>query len=117
METIFIGVAWPYANGHLHLGHVAGFAIGCDTLARFHRMKGNRVHMVSGSDCHGTPITVRAEKEGKTAAEVADFYHDSISRSLEKMGVSYDLYTRTTTENHYRVTQDMFLRNYEKGYI
>jgi len=117
MEHIFIGVAWPYANGNLHLGHVAGIAIGCDTFARFHRMKGNRVLMVSGSDCHGTPITVRAEAEGKTPEEVAEYYHRTISESLEKLGVSYDLYTKTTTENHYAVTQDMFLRNLQHGFI
>jgi len=117
MENIFIGVAWPYANGNLHLGHVAGIAIGCDTFARFHRMKGNSVLMVSGSDCHGTPISVKAEAEGKTPEEVAAFYHKSITKSLEQLGVSYDLYTSTTTENHYAVTQDMFSRNLENGFI
>jgi len=117
METIFVGVAWPYSNYYLHLGHVAGFAVPCDTFARYHRMKGNKVLMVSGSDCHGTPIVVRAEKEGKAPADVARFYHEANKKGLEQVGVSYDNFTTTTTENHYAVTQEMFRRNYENGYI
>ncbi len=72
MEKIFIGVAWPYVSGYRHLGHVAGFGVPCDIFARYHRLKGDQVLMVSGSDMHGTPITVKAEQEGKTPAEVAE---------------------------------------------
>ncbi len=78
-ETIFIGVAWPYANGSLHLGHIAGAYLPADIFARYHRLKGNEVLMVSGSDQHGTPITIRAEQEGSTPQQIVDFYHGSSS--------------------------------------
>jgi methionyl-tRNA synthetase len=117
MEKIFIGVAWPYVSGYRHLGHVAGFGVPCDIFARYHRLKGNRVLMVSGSDMHGTPITVRAEQEGKTPAEVANFYHEILKGNLEKLGLSYDLYTTTETNNHKQVVQDMFLTMLKRGYI
>ena len=74
-ERIFIGVAWPYANGPLHMGHIAGCYLAADIFARYHRMRGNDVLMVSGSDAHGTPITVRAEQEGITPEQVLDRYH------------------------------------------
>ncbi|HEX2988284.1 MAG TPA: class I tRNA ligase family protein, partial [Chloroflexota bacterium] len=116
-EHIFIGVAWPYANGPLHLGHLAGALLPPDIFARFNRVKGNQVLMVSGSDEHGTPITVRAEREGKSPKDIVDFYHEQFSENLKAIGVSYDLFTRTTTENHYQVVQDLFLRLLENGYI
>ncbi len=117
MEKVFIGVAWPYANGPLHLGHLAGAYLPADIFARYHRMSGDQVLMVSGSDQHGTPITVRAEQEGKTPAEVAAFYHKAFVRSWEQLGISFDLFTNTDTVNHAEVTQDLFLSLYEKGYI
>jgi len=117
MEKIFIGVAWPYVSGYRHLGHVAGFGVPCDIFARYHRLKGNRVLMVSGSDMHGTPITVRAEKEGKEPAEVADFYHAVLKSNLETLGLSYDLYTSTETNNHKQTVQEFFLTLYNAGYI
>jgi len=116
-EKIFIGVAWPYANGPLHLGHIAGAYLPADIFARYNRLKGNDVLMVSGSDQHGTPITVRAEQEGVAPAEVARRWHEDFLESWRKMGISFDLFTRTGTENHYRVAQEMFNDLKGKGYI
>ncbi len=116
-ERIFIGVAWPYANGPLHLGHVAGVYLPADIFARYHRLKGNEVLMVSGSDQHGTPITVRAEQEGRAPREVAARYHQEFLDSWRKLGVSFDLFTCTETSNHHEVAQDFFLTLRDKGYI
>ena len=116
-EKIFIGVAWPYANGSLHLGQIAGAYLPPDIFARYHRLKGNRVLMVSGSDQHGTPITVRAQEEGTTPAAVASRFHLEFVESWRQLGIGFDLYTTTGTENHAAVTQDMFLRLHEKGDI
>jgi methionyl-tRNA synthetase len=116
-ERIFVGVAWPYANGPLHLGHIAGVYLPADIFARYHRLKGNEVLMVSGSDQHGTPITIRAEQEGKTPAEIADRYHREFLESWEKLGISFDLFTSTGTANHAQVTRDIFLTLLKTGYI
>jgi len=116
-ERIFIGVAWPYVSGWPHLGHVAGVYLPADIFSRYHRLAGNEVLMVSGSDEHGTPITVRADQEGKTPKEIADRYHDVLLWCWEKLGISWDLYTRTGTDNHRQVAQDMFKRLLEQGYI
>ncbi len=116
-EKIFIGVAWPYANSHLHLGHIAGAYLPADIFARYHRIKGNDVLMVSGSDMHGTPITITAEKEGLPPAEIALKYHRSFVDSFEKLGISFDLFTHTDTANHVAVVQDIFLKLYEKDII
>jgi len=116
-ERIFIGVAWPYANGPLHLGQIAGAYLPPDIFARYHRMKGSEVLMVSGSDQHGTPITIRAEQEGKKPAEIAARYHKQFLKSWQKLGISFYLFTTTGTENHARVAQDIFLTLLEKGYI
>ncbi len=116
-EQIFIGVAWPYANGPLHLGQIAGAYLPADVFARFHRIKGNEVLMVSGSDQHGTPITLRAEQEGKKPAEIADRYHQQFLEAWQKLGISFDLFTSTGTENHARVAQDIFLTLLKKGFI
>lgn len=116
-EHIFIGVAWPYANGSLHLGHIAGAYLPADIFARYHRLKGNKVLMVSGSDQHGTPITIRAEQEGKAPQEIVSRYHSEFLDCWKKLGISWDLFTTTGTENHTRVVHDIFLRLLEKGYI
>ena len=116
-ERILVCVAWPYANGPLHLGHIAGCYLPADIFARYHRLVGNRVLMVSGSDQHGTPITVRAEQENKEPEEVANHYHQSFLESWEKLGISFDLFTRTGTENHARVTHDIFSTLLRRGYI
>ncbi|GAJ07347.1 unnamed protein product, partial [marine sediment metagenome] len=92
-ERIFIGVAWPYANGPLHLGHIAGAYLPADIFARYHRLKGNKVLMVSGSDQHGAPITIRAEQESTTPQEVVDKYHQQFIDCWKKLGISFDLFT------------------------
>ena len=116
-QRIFIGVAWPYANGPLHLGHLAGCYLGADIFARYHRMRGNEVLMVSGSDTHGTPITIRADQEGISPAEVVERYHADFLNSWERLGISFDLFTHTNTENHEKVVQDIFLSLLNQGYI
>ncbi|GAA0945362.1 methionine--tRNA ligase [Actinocorallia libanotica] len=109
--------AWPYANGPRHIGHVSGFALPCDMFSRYQRMLGNRVLMVSGTDEHGTPIQVQADKEGVTPRELADRYNRVIVEDLHGLGMSYDLFTRTSTENHYAVVQEIFKGLYDNGYI
>ena len=116
-QPILIAVAWPYANGPLHLGHIAGAYLPADIFARFHRLQGNDVLMVSGSDAHGTPITLRADREGITPREVHDRYHEGFLESWKGLGISWDLFTTTETENHFRISQDFFTRFYEKGLL
>ena len=116
-ERIFIGVAWPYANGPLHLGHIAGAYLPADIFARYHRLKGNKVLMVSGSDQHGAPITIRAEQESTTPQEVVAKYHQQFIDCWEKLGISFDLFTTTGTPNHTQVTHDIFLTLLNKGYV
>jgi len=116
-ERIFIGVAWPYANSPLHLGQIAGAYLPPDIFARYHRTKGSEVLMVSGSDQHGTPITIRAEQEGKTPAEIASKYHEQFLESWQKLGISFDLFTTTGTLNHATIAQDFFLTLLNRDYI
>jgi len=116
-ERIFIGAAWPYANGPLHLGHIAGAYLPADIFARYHRLKGNKVLMVSGSDQHGAPITIRADQESTTPQEVVDKYHQQFVDCWEKLGISFDLFTTTGTPNHTQVTHDIFLTLLNSGYI
>jgi methionyl-tRNA synthetase len=117
MRTILSAPAWPYANGPRHIGHVSGFALPCDMFSRYQRMAGNRVLMVSGTDEHGTPIQVQADAEGVSARELADRYNRVIVDDLTSLGMTYDLFTRTTTRNHYAVTQEIFLGLLKNGYI
>jgi len=114
---ILAAPAWPYANGPRHIGHVSGFGLPCDMFSRYQRMAGNRVLMVSGTDEHGTPIQVQADAEGVTARELADRYNRVIAHDLTDLGMSYDLFTRTTTRNHYATTQEIFTGLYRNGYI
>lgn len=116
-ERILIGVAWPYANGPLHLGHITGAYLPADIFARYHRLKGNEVLMVSGSDQHGTPITIRAEQESTTPQKIASKYHQQFLDCWEKLGISFDLFTTTSTANHAQVTHDIFLALLSKNYI
>jgi methionyl-tRNA synthetase len=114
---ILVAPAWPYANGPRHIGHLAGFGIPADVFARYHRLRGNHVLMVSGTDEHGTPIMVAADQEGRSYRETADHYSQVIREDLRDLGLTYDLFTRTTTQNHHRVVRDLFRTLYEKGYI
>jgi methionyl-tRNA synthetase len=116
-KHILTAAAWPYANGPRHIGHVSGFAIPSDMFSRYQRMAGNKVLMVSGTDEHGTPIQVQADKEGVGVREIVDRYNGVIGNDLANLGVSYDLFTRTTTRNHYAVTQEIFLTLLKNGYI
>ena len=117
MTKVLAAVAWPYANGPRHLGHVAGFGVPSDVFARFMRMSGHAVLMVSGSDEHGTPILVLADQQGVTARELVDVNHAVIAHELADLGCSYDLYTRTTTVNHYAVAQELFRQVWANGYM
>ncbi|MFE9246621.1 methionine--tRNA ligase [Nocardiopsis sp. NPDC006938] len=114
---ILTAVAWPYTNGPRHIGHVSGFGVPSDVFSRFQRMSGNHVLMVSGTDEHGTPIQVLADQEGVSARELADRYNRIIAEDLVALGLSYDLFTRTTTGNHYSVVQQLFTTLYDNGYV
>lgn len=116
-SPVLTAVAWPYANGPRHIGHVSGFGVPSDVFSRYMRMSGNRVLMVSGTDEHGTPIQVQADAEGATPRETVDKYSRQITTDLAGLGLSYDLFTRTTTGNHYRVVQDLFSALWRNGYV
>ncbi len=117
MRRVLSAVAWPYANGPRHVGHVAGFGVPSDVFSRYMRMAGHDVLMVSGTDEHGTPILVLAEQEGRSPQEVADRYNRVIATDLADLGLSYDLFTRTTTGNHYAVAQELFRVCHANGYL
>ena len=116
-EHILVCVAWPYAKSSTHVGQIVGAYLPADTFARYHRLAGNRVLMVSGSDEHGTPILVDSEREGISPRDFVARYHRQICEVWDRLGMSWDLYTETGTENHYRITQDFFLTLFDKGYI
>ncbi|MBW3619362.1 MAG: methionine--tRNA ligase [Actinobacteria bacterium] len=116
-KNILVAVAWPYANGLSHLGHIAGAYLPADIFARYHRIAGDRVLMVSGSDAHGTPITVKADQEGVTPAEIVERYHPRFLEQWEALGISFDHFTTTMTDTHREVTQEMFLRLLDNGYL
>jgi methionyl-tRNA synthetase len=117
MSKVLSAVAWPYANGPRHIGHVAGFGVPSDVFSRYMRMAGHDVLMVSGTDEHGTPILIAADEAGVTPQELADRNHRLIAEDLVSLGVSYDLYTRTTTRNHTAVVQEMFTGVHDNGYF
>jgi len=116
MKNILIGGAWPYANGSLHIGHIAALLPG-DVLARYWRARGAQVFYVSGSDCHGTPITLRAQQEGTNPADISEQYHREFCETFEKLGFSYDLYTKTTAEHHIAFVQDFHRTLYNGPYV
>jgi methionyl-tRNA synthetase len=116
-KTIHVSVAWPYSNGDLHVGHLAGAYLPADIFARYHRLKGNKVLMVSGSDSHGTPILVEANKRGISARELFEQYHERFLLTQQKIGITYDLFTHTDTENHHKIAQDFFLKLLENGHL
>ena len=109
-EKILVAVAWPYASASIHVGNMAGADLPPDIFSRYHRLKGNDVLMVSGSDSHGTPITVRADQEGVEPREIFQRFHAEFLETFEKMGLTYDLFTHTDTENHRWVAQQLFLQ-------
>jgi methionyl-tRNA synthetase len=117
MTHVLSAVAWPYANGPRHIGHVSGFGVPSDVFSRYMRMAGHDVLMVSGTDEHGTPILVQAEREGVSPQVLADRYNRVIVEDLQGLGLSYDLFTRTTTRNHYAVAQELFRTVHRNGYL
>ena|SRR5690625_16383 len=117
MTRILSAVAWPYANGPRHIGHVAGFGVPSDVFSRYMRMSGHEVLMVSGTDEHGTPILVTADEKGVSPQQLADENNEIIVADLVDLGLSYDLFTRTTTANHIEVVQQMFEVCYRNGYM
>jgi methionyl-tRNA synthetase len=116
-ENILIAIAWPYANAEIHVGNITGSHLPGDIVARYHRLKGNNVLMVSGTDSHGTPVTLAADKEGKPVEEVYKRYHDGFLELFQGYGITYDLFTTTHTENHFKVAQAVFLAMKENGYL
>lgn len=117
MSKVCINIAWPYANGKIHLGHVAGSLLPPDIFSRYNRLLGNEVLMVGGSDQHGTPITVTAEKEHTTPQAVAEKYHEMNKKAIEDLDIEYSLFNKTNCKTHYDVVQKMFLQLLEKGYL
>jgi methionyl-tRNA synthetase len=116
-EPVLVAVAWPYANAEIHVGNLTGAYLPADIFARYQRMKGRQVLMVSGSDSHGTPITVRADAEKSTAFEVYQRYHQGFLDLFQMMGLTYDLFTSTHTSNHFNVSQNMFLALFKNGFL
>jgi methionyl-tRNA synthetase len=116
-EYVLVCVAWPYANAEIHQGNVTGSYLPADIYARFQRLKGNQVLMVSGSDSHGTPVTVAADEMGKSPAEVFEYYHGRFLELFQQLGLAYDLFTHTDTENHHQVSQDLFLSLLNNEYL
>lgn len=116
-KKVLIGVAWPYVNGDIHVGHLGGYLLPADIIARFHRLRGDDVLMVSGSDCYGTPITVEADKKGLRPEEVVDIYHKKDLELFRMYGLDYNLYTKTTTQKHKEVVHELFLKLLDNDYI
>lgn len=116
-ENILIAIAWPYANAEIHVGNLTGSHLPGDIVARFHRLKGNKVLMVSGTDSHGTPVTLKADSEGKTVEQVYKHFHDTFLEVFQGYGITYDLFTSTHTENHFKVSQAIFLALKENGFM
>ncbi len=114
--NILIGISWPFANGDLHIGHAAS-SIGGDVIARYHRLKGNNVIMVSGSDCHGTPIAIKSLQDKKPPKQIVDKCHEEFSKDWKDLGISFDLYNRTDDPYHKKFVQEQFKKYYEHGYL
>ncbi len=116
-ENILIAVAWPYANAEIHVGNLTGSHLPGDIAARYHRLKGDHVLMITGTDSHGTPVTLAADKAGKSVEEVYKFYHEGFIELFQKIGITYDLYTTTHSENHFKVSQTIFLALLKNGFL
>ncbi len=116
-ETILVAVAWPYANAEIHVGNITGSHLPGDIFARYNRLKGNRVLMITGTDSHGTPVTMSADKLGKPVEEVYKTFHEGFIELFQQIGITYDLYTTTHSDNHFKVSQAMFLALQKNGYL
>ena len=116
-ENILIAIAWPYANADIHVGNITGSHLPGDIVARYHRLRGRNVLMVSGADAHGTPITIKADQLGKTPMQVYESYQPRFVELFERLGISYDLFTSTHTENHFEIAQKVFVTLLENGYL
>jgi len=116
-ENILIAIAWPYSNAHIHVGNLTGSHLPGDIVARYHRLKGDNVLVVSGTDSHGTPVTLAADKEGRPVEDVYRKYHDSFLETFTGYGITYDLFTTTHTENHFKVSQAIFLALRANGHL
>jgi methionyl-tRNA synthetase len=116
-ENILVAVAWPYANAEIHVGNLTGSHLPGDIVARYHRLKGNNVLMITGTDSHGTPVTMSADQLGKPVEEVYKFYHEGFIDLFQQIGITYDLYTSTHTENHFKVSQTIFLALQKNGFL
>lgn len=116
-ENILIAVAWPYANAEIHVGNMTGSHLPGDIVARYHRLKGNHVLMITGTDAHGTPVTLAADRAGKPVEEVYQSYHEGFIELFQKIGISYDLYTTTHSANHFKVSQTIFLALQKNGFL
>src|SRR5512141_2214029 len=116
-ENVLVAVAWPYANAEIHVGNLTGSYLPADIFARYQRLRGRNVLMVSGSDAHGTPITVRADAEGKTPVQVYQQFHAGFIDLFQQLGLNYDLFTSTHTSNHFDVSQKIFLALKQNGYL
>jgi len=116
-ENILIAIAWPYANAEIHVGNITGSHLPGDIVARYHRLKGNKVLMVSGTDSHGTPVTLRADAEGRPVEEVYKKFHEGFLDVFRGYGITYDLFTTTHTENHFKVSQTIFLALQKNGLL
>ena len=114
-KRTLITTALPYANGPVHIGHLAGVYVPADIYARYLRLKGEEVIMIGGSDEHGVPITIKAKKEGVTPQDIVDRYHAIIKKSFEDLGISFDIYSRTTSKTHYETASEFFKTLYDKG--
>ncbi|MCL4274638.1 MAG: methionine--tRNA ligase [Anaerolineales bacterium] len=116
-ETILVAVAWPYANAEIHVGNITGSHLPGDIFARYHRLKGNKVLMITGTDSHGTPVTMSADKLGKPVEEVYKSFHEGFIELFQQLGITYDLYTTTHSDNHFKVSQAMFLALQKNGFL
>src|SRR3989304_3421718 len=116
-ENILIAIAWPYSNAEIHVGNITGSHLPGDIVARYHRLKGNNVLMVSGTDSHGTPVVLAAAKEGKSVEEGYKKNHDGFLELFQKAGISFDLFTTTHTDNHFKVSQSIFLALKQNGFL
>ena len=116
-ENILIAIAWPYSNAEIHVGNITGSHLPGDIVARYHRLQGNKVLVVSGTDSHGTPVVIAADKQGKSVEEVYKYYHESFIEVFKGYGITYDMFTTTHSENHFKVSQSMFLALQKNGFL